>query len=66
MCFVEQIINLIPKWLHVFIQNRGTYKNKNNMNCIFFKMKWCTVNEVEMKKNIITQMPMKYWDFQVK
>jgi hypothetical protein len=25
----EQIINIIPKWIHVFIQDRGAYKHKN-------------------------------------
>jgi len=24
----EQIINIIPWWLHVFIQDRGAYKHK--------------------------------------
>jgi hypothetical protein len=25
----EQITNIIPNWIHVFIQDRGVYKNKN-------------------------------------
>jgi hypothetical protein len=25
----EQITNIISKWIHVFIQDRGAYKNKN-------------------------------------
>jgi len=28
MCIAEQIINLIPKWFHGFIQDIGTYKYK--------------------------------------
>ena len=26
---VEQIINIIPKWFHVFTQGRGAYKHKS-------------------------------------
>ena len=25
----EQITNIIPKWIHVFIQDGGAYKHKN-------------------------------------
>jgi hypothetical protein len=28
MRIVEQIINIITKWFHVFIQDRGTYKHR--------------------------------------
>jgi hypothetical protein len=29
MCVVVQIMDIIPKWFHVFIQDRGTYKHYN-------------------------------------
>jgi len=39
----EQITNIIPLWIHVFIQDRGAYKHKNvRIMClpIFFRNKY--------------------------
>jgi hypothetical protein len=30
MCIDEQIINIIPKWIHVFLMDRSAYKHKNS------------------------------------
>jgi hypothetical protein len=35
MCIDEQITNVIPHWIHVFIQDRGACKHKNS-HIVFF------------------------------
>ena len=35
MCIDEQITNIIPHWIYVFIQDRGAYKHKN-AHVVFF------------------------------
>jgi len=46
MRIVEQITNIIPKWFHSFIQDRGAYKHKDarfvslHINFCFLKKKY--------------------------
>lgn len=36
MCIVGEIMDVIPKWFHVFIQDRDAYQHRHTCSFCFF------------------------------